>query len=252
MKKAKFVAAVVVALATAGAPGRADVDDSLEGIIARALAASGGAEKLKAVQAVRMSGRITFGSDPASPFTVELKRPGRIRTEITFPKGLFVQAFDGRTAWAINPWKHEPAAEMTPAETRDIAEAADMDGPLLDWKTRGMKLELLGREDVEAKPAWKIRVTQASGTVRTLFLDASSHLKVKWEGTLGEGRDATAQESVFSAYRKVDGVPFPFRIRSRARGGGQEQEIVFERVEVNPTIDDSRFLMPRTSFADAK
>jgi hypothetical protein len=235
-RRSLIVAACLLAHAARG--------ESLGGIVERAVAAAGGKARLAAVRSERMTGTISFGTDLPVPFSLELKRPGKIRVDIAFQKGPFIQAFDGKTGRVLNPFAEPPASQMGPAETRDIAESADMDGPLVDWKARGIVLELLGREDVEGKPAWKLRVRRKSGNVRTLFLDVVSYLKVKWDGAIGEAGKQVVHETLFDDYRAVDGIPFPFRLRSHASGGGQAQEIVLEKIELNPVIEDERFGVP--------
>jgi len=218
--------------------------ESLAEIVERAVAAAGGKARLAAVRSERMTGTIAFGTDLPAPFVLELKRPGKIRAEITFRKGPFVQAFDGKVGRVISPFTEPAAHQMGPLETRDIAESADMDGPLVDSKARGIVVELLGKEDVEGKPAWKLRVRRKSGSVRTLFLDAASYLKVKWAGAIGEPGKEVVHETLFDDYRAVDGIPFSHRLRSHSSGGGQAQEIVLSKIELNPVIEDARFGVP--------
>ena len=51
-------------------------------------------------------------------------------------------------------------------------------------------------------------------------------------------------ESFFHDYRKVDGVMFAFEIDSDTIGTPYKQKITFEKVEVNPALDDARFGKP--------
>lgn len=217
----------------------------LDDIVARGVAAAGGEKTLTAVTSERMSGKIILASGVSAPLTVELKRPNKIHTEIAFPKGTFIQAYDGVSGWEVNTFvgKNTPIA-MSPAEAKEVAETADMDGPLVQWKKKGSRLVLAGRENVGGNDAFKIGVTLADGNVRTLYLDARSYQKVKWEGELDRGGKKILFESFFSDYRKVDGIPFPFRIRSDAGEQGRGQEIVFNKIEVNPVIPDSEFALP--------
>ena len=38
---------------------------------------------------------------------------------------------------------------------------ADIDGPLVDWKSKGHKVEYLGTEDMDGTQAHKLKVTAA-------------------------------------------------------------------------------------------
>jgi hypothetical protein len=156
-----------------------------------------------------------------------------------------VQAYDGKAGWQMNPFgERKDATPVSAEEARNVAESADMDGPLVDWHAKGNRLTLLGRDTVEGRPAYKIKVTEHDGVERTIFVDVGTGLKVKWEGLLPIGGRPTLFASVFSDYRKVQGLKLPFRIRSKAEGSPTGQEIVFERIELNPDISDARFAMP--------
>jgi outer membrane lipoprotein-sorting protein len=231
----------LMALASAALPARGQ---SVEWFARKGVEALGGAGKLEAVRSERMTGRIGFGSEADLPFVVELKRPRKIRTQVDFKAGTFVQGFDGKIGWVSDPSRGGKPVEMPPEQARNLPEQADMDGPLLRWKRRGIRLEVEGREKVRGIDALRIRVTLANGIVRYLDLDASTYRKVRWQGELGEGDRKQVNESFFTDYRKVGELLFPFRIESGA-GGRVTQTIVFEKVEVNPPIDDSRFSMPK-------
>jgi hypothetical protein len=208
-------------------------------------AATGGVDQIRAIRSVRMTGRIAFGSDAPLPITVEVARPGKIRTEVRFPEGSWIQVYDGREGWTISPFSKGPPQPMTPEQIANAPEQADIDGPLVDPARKGIRLALEGKESVDGKDAWRIRVTRADGVVRHLDLDVSTSLKVRWEGDLGEGSDRKTNASLFSDYRSVRGLSFPFRIVSGVKGGPVGQEIVFEKIDVDPPIPDSDFVLAR-------
>ena len=222
-------------------PGGAELDR----VVRLWAAATGGLDHIRALRAVRMSGKITLGGEPHA-FTVEVARPGRIRTEVTFPQGVWVQVFDGKHGWTVSPLDKSPApAPMTADQERNAPEQADIEGPLVNSAKKGIRLTLEGKETVDGREAWRIRVTRGDGVVRYLDLDAATSLKVRWEGELGEGNERKMNASLFSDYRKVGGLSFPFRIVSGVLGEEPSQEIVFETIELNPAIPDSAFAAPK-------
>jgi len=244
-------AAVVAMLAAAciAVPGRAAVDASaradLDRVVRLWAAAIGGLDHIRALRAVRMSGRITLGGEPHA-FAVEVARPGRIRTEVTFPQGVWIQVFDGKHGWTVSPLDKSPApTPMTADQERNAPEQADIEGPLVDSAKKGIQLALEGKEKVDGRDAWRIRVTRGDGVVRYLDLDAATSLKVRWQGELGEGAERKMNASLFSDYRTVGGLSFPFRIVSGIAGEEPSQEIVFEKIEVNPAIPESAFAPPK-------
>lgn len=248
----RLAASVVLVASVLSAPRPAAASKSpvtsegmtLEKVVRLAVAASGGAERIHALRSLRMTGRITFTDGATVPIAVELARPGRVRTRMTFPAGAWIQAFDGRNGWTISPFAKGPGpAPMTGEELRNAAEQADLEGPLVDPKKKGIRLALEGKVVVDGKDAWRIRIDRPDGAVRYLDLDAATSLKARWEGDLGEKRKTNA--SLYSDYRSVEGFAFPFRIVSGPLGGTPAQEIVFEKIEVNPAIPDSDFERPR-------
>ncbi len=48
---------------------------------------------------------------------------------------------------------------MTEADLRNILEEADFDGPFVDYRAKGNKVEYAGKTTVEGKPAYKIKLT---------------------------------------------------------------------------------------------
>jgi hypothetical protein len=219
---------------------------TLDEIVGRAVLALGGAERLRAVSTRVTTGTISFDGSPANPFTLEQKRPNRLHMEIFFPTGLLRRVFDGEKGWQRGPFAEGEGGEpLSPEETLSIGEQAEFDDPLLDWQTRGSRIELLGKEPVAGRPAFRLRVTLRSGLVQDVFLDALTYRKVRWEGARPVNGRTTVFESSFSDYRTVNGLSLPFRIDSRANRNEGRQEIVITRVELNAPIGDARFSLPR-------
>jgi hypothetical protein len=221
---------------------------TVDEVIGRSFEARGGLERLRAIQAIRVTGRMSMGANQAS-MVVERKRPVRIRVEITVRGQRAVQAWDGVTAWGISPMgSGQP--EVLPAEAASaMAADADVDGPLVDYQAKGHRVQLLGKEMLEGGDAYKIEVRKKDGAVEVHFLDARSYLTARIEGkrtirgTLIEG------EILLGDYREAGGILWPFSIRSGARGNPEKQTLTVEKIEVDPVLDDARFRMPSTTPA---
>lgn len=242
--KRRVATAVGVLLAATAATSAAAPD--LDKIVRLWAAATGGLPRIHALNSVRMTGRISLGDAGPRPIVVEVARPGRLRTEIVFSEGIYIQTFDGKNGWKISPFQKsvEPVA-MSAEEAANAPEQADIDGPLVDSDKKGIRLALEGVEKVDGWDAHRIRVTRRDGIVRYIDLDSVTSLKVRWEGELGAEGQRAMNASVFSDYRTVDGLSFPFRIVSGVAGRKASQEIVFEKIEANPAIPESRFQRPK-------
>jgi outer membrane lipoprotein-sorting protein len=235
---------VIAFLAAAGlaAGGFAQTADEL---VEKNIRARGGLEKIRAVQSVRMTGTMEIAGEGV-PTVLELKRPGRLRWEFTLEGQTVVQACDETTGWTVMPFEGKTEPEKMPdAEFASFRRQADIDGPLVDFRAKGYRIELLGKDATGGREAWKLKVVASDGEERIVFLDAETFLQVK---TLSpkkvDGNDIEI-ESVVGDYRPVAGVQFPHSFESTAKGMPQKQVMKFERIEVNAPMDDSRFAMPR-------
>lgn len=219
---------------------------SVDDVLAKVFAARGGVDKIRAVQSQRVSGRISFGNDASGPFVVELKRPLRMHMVLTVQGMTMVRVYDGKSAgWSNNPFAGKPDPEaMDEEELRNISEESDFDGPLLDYKDKGNRVELAGKDKVNGKDVWRVKLTNKSGDVRGYLFDAGTFLLLEWEGK----RKAQGQEfpiqSYFSDYRDVDGLKFAFEIESGSSANDIGQKITIEKIELNPQISDSEFSKP--------
>jgi len=86
-----------------------------------------------------------------------------------------------------------------------------------------------------------LSIPDEGGSSQTLTFDARKRHLLKWEAVNSDGR-ATARMAL-AEYRTVQGQEFPFEIVLTDLQGGQEAGIYYERVEVNPTLADSLFML---------
>ena len=217
-----------------------------EEIVKKVLEARGGVEKIKAVQSERIRGHVSFGNGLGGTFVVELKRPLKMRAEITIDGQEIVRVYDGKSAgWMVNPFMGNKAVEpLPPEELRNISDESDFDGPLVDYKAKGNQIEFAGKEMLDDKPVYRLKLTNKNGDVRSYFFDASSYLLLKWEGIRKSGDQEVPWESFFSDFREVQGLKYPFRIDQGSPGTEIKQALSAEKIEIDPQLDDSRFSKP--------
>jgi outer membrane lipoprotein-sorting protein len=215
-------------------------------IVTKVLAARGGVDKIKEVHSQRILGTIEFAPGASGPFIVELERPGKMHIEVSVQGQTLTRSFDGKsTGWIINPFSPNKGVEpMSAEDISNITDESDFDGPLVDYKSKGNQIELAGKEDVEGKPAYRLKLTSKKGELRSYLVDAGTFQLVRWEGTRKVGDKDVPWESLFRDYRDVNGLMFAFEIDSDAPGTEQSQKIIADKVELNPQIDESHFGKP--------
>jgi outer membrane lipoprotein-sorting protein len=233
-------------LAVLAAPAAALTVDE---VIAKSLEARGGLDKLKAIKAIRMTGKMSMGPMEL-PMVIEMKRPASFRADITVQGTLAVQAYDGTTGWGISPMGPGQAEPVPKEAAKEMADQADMDGPLVDYKDKGSQIELLGKEKVEGSDAYKLKVTKKDGDVEYYFLDADSYLPVRVEAKRTVRGTEIEGETTIGDYKEAGGFLWPYSIQNAAKGRPEKQTITVEKIEVNPTLDDARFKMPAARPAE--
>jgi len=212
-------------------------------IITKNLAARGGVEKIKAVQSMQATGKMMMQGMEA-PFTIKLKRPNEMRMEINVQGKTIVRAYDGKEAWMIMPFMGSPDPQrLSGEETKEVEDDADIDGPLVDYQTKGNKVELLGKEDMEGTEVYKLKVTLKSGSERTLYVDGESFLELKSTSKVTRNGQEFEVDTTVSNYKPVNGLMFPFAVESKANGQTLQQMTV-DSYEVDVPMDESIFKMP--------
>ena len=239
LRKALFGLLAGAALA---APAAAQTVDE---VIAKHLEARGGLDKIRAVQSMKMTGKMTVGPGIEAPLSLEMKRPASVRLDITFQGNIGTQAYDGKTGWGISPMSAKKDPEpMSAEDIKDMEEQGDMDGPLVDTKAKGHTVALMGKEKVEGSDAYKLKVTLKTGDIRYVYIDADSYLELKTEARRTVRGSEVETESVSSDYKEVGGLILPYTIQQGAKGQPQKQTITVDKIELNLPIDDARFKMP--------
>jgi hypothetical protein len=216
---------------------------SADELVQKNIEARGGAARLKAISTLRIVR--TYGTFGANiPVTITRKRDGLHRTDQALPgRPTVIRGLDTAGAWeSINGKVTRRPADQE-AELRELD--ADFDGFLVDYKAKGHAVEYVGRERTGGIDTYRLKVTLKSGAVRHVWLDASTYLERRHEGTMSMPDGKVPVIITFSEWKDVEGVKFPFAIdEERNSFPPQTFAIYTERVEINPVVDDAIFAMP--------
>ena len=227
-----------------------DVDPIAEGLIARHIEARGGLERIMAISTLRQMGRVKMGQEGNAWLSIygEKKRPERIRIEFTFNNMHGVEGWDGERAWEHNPWKGMAQAEYVEGlPAKALKRGAEFDGPLVGYREKGHTIKFVGKEDLGGTETFHLEITRNDGNVIHYYLDAESLLV---NSTVSirpiHGSDPAETHTLYEDYREVEGVLFPFQWREMAREGEHSELFIWDSIEANVPIDDSRFELPRS------
>ena len=214
-------------------------------IVAKFIKTVGGNERIQAVKSLRRTGRFNGGGGFEAALVEENKRPNLVRQEFNIQGMTGVTAYDGRTGWKIEPWGGKKDAEpLGEEEMKGIIEDSDLDGPLVNYKEKGVKVEYVGTDEVEGTDAYKLKVTLASGDVRFYYMDTDYFVPIKID-TKRMVRGAEREyETILGDYKEVGGWYLPFSIESGVKGSPFRSKITYEKIEPNVALDDARVRAP--------
>ncbi len=219
---------------------------SVDDIIAKYLAVRGGLDKIKAVQSERVTGTISFGPGEEGPFIVERARPLKMHMELNLNGQTLIRVYDGKSAgWTYNPFMPNPSVQpMTEADLRSIYDEADFDGPFVDYKSKGNQIDFAGKEDVEEKPAFKLKLINRNNEITYFFFDASTELLLKSQGNRKQDDKDIPWVTFYRNYREVAGLKYPFLIEYNELGTENSHKIIAGKIELNVSLDEARFGKP--------
>lgn len=223
----------------------ADVTKAKE-IVAAAVEAHGGIDKLQTVKNIVMEGRSTANS-PMGPMNIEgtsyYVYPDKFRQDIKTPQGEMSVVFDGATAFALTSMGVQP---MPPEMTATLKDGIFRETIwlLTNLTQNNMPIQYAGTKEVMGKPAAVVLVTQPSGETLKLFISEETHYVVKMGFRETEQGVTANRETFMDDYRDIAGVKIPHHIVQNVEG-----ELFIENwissVTLNAELDASLFEEPK-------
>jgi hypothetical protein len=207
-----------------------------EEIVTKHIEAIGGAAAWKKVNSIYYEGKMTVQGAEINVTLTVLNGKG-VRQNISVMGMTGYQIITPTAGWNFMPFQGQTTPEpMTADELKQSADDLDVQGKLLDYKSKGHTVEYLGKDDVEGTECFKLKITSKAGNVETVFIDPKSYYIVRSVVK----RTANGQESDvptnLSNYQKLpEGIVVPFSI-TLSFG-----ELVISKTQVNKQVDESTF-----------
>jgi hypothetical protein len=240
-RSARFLLPILVTIAFFSFTAEAQTVDE---VIAKNVQAHGGAQKLKSVKSLRTIAKFSQGSFRAD-VRQENKRADKVREEFIIQGLAQVQAYDGRTGWQISPFGGRKDPELlSQDDLKSLVVDADIDGPLVDYKEKGHKAELVGHDSMEGTDCFKIKLSMKNGDVRYYYLDADSYLELKLEIQTTIRGALQESETYYGDYEQVNGIYYPFALEQAQKGSASRAQISVVKIEQNIPLEDTHFMMP--------
>lgn len=212
---------------------------NVDEIVSKHITAIGGAENWKKINSMVMEGTVNVMGNDVSVKISQVNNQGQ-RQDISVAGMTGYQMITPKGGWSYMPFQGQQKPEpMTADDVKESLDDLDIQGNLLDYKSKGHSVELLGTEEIEGTECYKVKVTRKNSGEQTLFIDKTSYLIVRVstkKKAMGQEMDLNID---FSDYREINGIKIPYSI---GQGFGT---MVITSVKVNETV-------PADTFADPK
>jgi hypothetical protein len=217
-----------------------------EEIIAKYIDAIGGKDKIAAINSVRMESIISANGADASGSIVVVNGKG-YRNESDWGGQKVIQVFTDKSGWTQNPFVGVNDPTALADEAYKMGQYQIYLVPLLDYATRGDKVELLGQEKIggTGPNTYKVKVSNANGMANTYYFDVANYLPIQSVTTTDFGGQKTDVTTTYSDYVKSSsGWLYP-QTTGIDFGGNFSMTSKVSKVDINGTIDSGMFEMKK-------
>ncbi|NHB69521.1 DUF4292 domain-containing protein [Perlabentimonas gracilis] len=200
-----------------------------------------GEEKFAKVQSYQMEG-IRVRND-VMPVSYYRSRPNKYMMKFDVGDLTAYRTYDGEKGWHTAPWRGVVNPEELPADaTVALAGTADFDDQLANWKAKGYKAKLMDDEKVEDKDHYVIELFSTTGFSTLFFIDKETYLLTKIKMVRPRGEQQVTIEVLYSDYRSIEGIMFPFIIEEYTNGY-RMVTTELDEVVLNPVLPNDFYNM---------
>lgn len=237
----KKLRAFTLSLALAGAAVSAQAQ-TVDEVVDKHVNALGGAEKIKSIHSQVSEGTMAIqGMEIPLKVSVIHKKGMRVEFEVMGTNNITV--ITPTSGWLYMPVNQQPAP--VDADENSIKEAKtelDLTGELFDYKNKGNKAELAGKETEQGQELYKIRLTRKDSTFTDYFLDANTYYVVKKISKKNaNGQEVEVTENISNYKKTGDGYVYAETFEQQPLG----MKMTFSRVQINSPVDEKIFEKPK-------
>ena len=132
--------------------------------------------------------------------------------------------------------------ELKGAELKQAMNQADLEGELYNYCKKGHTAELIGKVNADGKEAYRIKLTNADGSVKDYYIDANTYLVTKIKSKVeSNGQTLDIVTNVLD-YKEVDGIKIPSKLEVETPMG--KQTMTIDEIKFNEDMDKSLFCRP--------
>jgi hypothetical protein len=212
-------------------------------ILKKMVEAQGGKKVLENIKDMTQSGGLELiQMGMTASMTMYKKEPNKVRMDIEVMGMIITQAFDGETAWGVNP-QTGSTEEMPEQQAEDMKRMALGIDALLYPEKYGLAYAYKGKEEIEEKDYLVLEQTFSDGRKATLYIDPKTYLTYKSKSTTVNQMGVEVEQETFeSDFKKVNGMTIAHSIII-FQDGEEFMKLDITEVSFNSGLEDSLFKM---------
>ena len=207
-------------------------DVSLDDILKNYFENIGGEDEWKKIKSMTITGK-TSAQGMTMPITIQSMSPAYFKMEMDFQGKKFITAYNGETAWTLNPFMggSEPT-KMDEEGTKSMSKQKFQD-EFIDYKEKGHEIELAGTEEVDGTETYKVKMTKKDGDVVFYFFETENYVPIMIRSLMDSGpMKGQSIETFMSDYQEVDGLMVAFTTEQKM-GGNPVFSMTAEKIMFN-------------------
>lgn len=212
-------------------------------ILEKMIEAQGGRKALEKIKDTTVSGSVEMIQfNMSASITIYMKEPNMMRADIEVMGMMITQAYDGKTAWAINP--QTGSTEKMPEQQAEYTKRQALgNDALLHPEKYGITYTYKGKEKIEDKDYLVLEQTFSDGFKATHYVNPDTYLAYKTKAPeLNQMGIEVESETFMSNYKKVDGLMVAHSITTY-QDGEEYTKMTITEVKFNSGLEDSLFKM---------
>lgn len=200
-----------------------------------------GQDKMAAIKTYYVKAKMSMmGMD--MPMTIQMKKPDKFRIDMEVMGQKIEQGFDGEAGWMRNPMMGSGITDLKGAELKQAMQQADLEGELYNYAQKGHSAELIGKVNADGKEAYRIKFTNADGSVKDYYIDANTYLISKIKAKVESMGQTMDVETKVLDYKDINGIKIGSKMEVETPMG--TQSVVMDEIKFDEKMDDSVFARP--------
>jgi hypothetical protein len=209
---------------------------TVDEVIEKNITAMGGKEKLATLNSLRMEGGLSVQGTDVAVVITKVHNVG-MRSDISVMGTENYIIVTPAKGYSFMPVFGQSAPQDMPDDQFKAAQTTlDIHGTFVDYKTKGIKAELMGKETVDGIECYKIKATFKNGNATDYYIDTKTDrlYKTNTKGNMN-GEDVDVYATYANYKQNADGFWFAYS-STNARG-----ETNFDKIETNIKVDEAIF-----------